>query len=274
VDAARDDGDPGSDARSHAGALRIDARSDDGRAPGIGRACRLREGLCIREARRIGETARVRVGEAGRVGSTAQACSVGLRGRSQAARFRGAAEARDLRGAGSIAEEMIRALVLSALMLGCRSKTGEPSNNSTTKAAGEMLKVGDVAPSTGKLDLAPYKGKSVVVYFYPKDDTPGCTKEACAFRDAWERFSKANVQVVGVSVDDEESHKKFVEKYKLPFPLVADTDKSICAAYGVPINMGHASRVSFLIGPDGKIKKVYPKVDPAVHADEILQDSA
>lgn len=191
----------------------------------------------------------------------------------EAARVR---EAGDVRPAGCIREEVeMRALLVACLVLGCReSKPAEPSTTTPSAAPAEVsLKVGDDAPSTPKLDIASYKGKHVVVYFYPKDDTPGCTKEACAFRDAWAKLSKANVQVIGVSVDDEESHRKFVEKYKLPFPLIADTDKSICKAYGVPVTMGYASRVSYLVGPNGKIKKVYPKVDPGVHADEILADA-
>ena len=187
----------------------------------------------------------------------------------------------------------MRALCLTLLVaVGCReSKPAEPSNTApsvtasstasasattaSTAAPASLLKIGDPAPSLPpKLDLAAYKGKHVVIYFYPKDDTPGCTKEACGFRDAWSKLEKAKVQILGVSIDDDESHKKFVEKYKLPFPLIADTDQKICKAYGVSVTMGYASRVSYLIGPDGKIKKVYPKVDPGVHADEILADAA
>lgn len=184
--------------------------------------------------------------------------------------------------------EVMRALVFAALLLaGCREtpkptttaspSTTAPSQTASVSASSVDLKEGDQAPalvataSNGtKIDLAQLKGKHVVVFFYPKDDTPGCTKEACAFRDAWSKLEKGDVQVIGVSVDDDESHKKFAEKHKLPFPLIADPDKKICAAFGVPVNNGYASRVSFLIAPDGKIKKVYPKVDPAVHADEIL----
>ena len=171
-------------------------------------------------------------------------------------------------------------LLALTLVAGCReSKPSEPSPTSASAsasaaAAPELLAVGTAAPSVPPaLDLAKYKDKHVVLYFYPKDDTPGCTKEACAFRDAWAKLEKANVQVIGVSVDDQASHDKFVDKYKLPFPLLADTDQKICAAYKVPVKNGYASRVTYLVGPDGKIKKVYPKVDPGVHADEILADS-
>lgn len=141
-------------------------------------------------------------------------------------------------------------------------------------------KVGEAAPplvataSNGtKIDLAKLKGKHVVIYFYPKDDTPGCTKEACAFRDAWAKFQKANVYVIGVSEDDDKSHQEFAKKHKLPFPLLADKDAKIAKAFGVPVKEGYAMRATYLIGPDGKVKKVYPKVDPGVHADEILGDA-
>lgn len=193
----------------------------------------------------------------------------------------------------------IRSLALAVVLVaGCRESTPAPSAatsaapvastaapaaptpSPSAAATPALLKEGDPAPALtataangAAVDLAAMKGKHVVVYFYPKDDTPGCTKEACAFRDAWSKLEKGKVQVLGVSVDDNESHKKFAEKYKLPFPLIADPDQKICKSFGVPVNSGYASRVSFLIGPDGKIKKVYPKVDPGVHADEILTDA-
>lgn len=194
-------------------------------------------------------------------------------------------EACGVRQAGRFRQaEVMRALVVVAALLavGCRGSSAPSSSPPITTGpeSKELLKEGDPAPplvataaNGAKVDLAELKGKHVVVYFYPKDDTPGCTKEACAFRDAWSKLEKGNVQVIGVSVDDNESHKKFAEKHSLPFPLVADPDKKICKAFGVPVTMGFASRVSFLIGPDGKIKKVYPKVDPAVHASEILADA-
>ncbi|MGZ3422336.1 MAG: peroxiredoxin [Polyangiales bacterium] len=162
------------------------------------------------------------------------------------------------------------------------SASAPPPAASSAPTEAVMPKVGDPAPalvataSNGtKVDVAAIakSGKHVVVYFYPKDDTPGCTKEACAFRDAWTKLEKGNVQIIGVSADDDASHKAFAEKHKLPFPLVADVDLSIAKRFGVPVKNGYESRVSFLIGPDGKIKKVYPKVDPAVHCDEILADA-
>lgn len=146
------------------------------------------------------------------------------------------------------------------------------------------LKEGDFAPefSTnanggGKISLAGFKGKNVILYFYPKDDTPGCTKEACAFRDNFSEFKKRGAIVLGVNPDSVKSHDKFVEKFKLPFTLLADEDKKIVEAYGVwgeKSFMGRkyqgVYRVTFLIGPDGKIKKIWPRVKPDEHAAEVL----
>ena len=117
-------------------------------------------------------------------------------------------------------------------------------------------------------------GKPAVVYFYPKDDTPGCTKEACAFRDIWNDYQTANVLVIGVSTDDDESHREFAEKYELTFPLIADTDEMWAKSFGVAVNGGYAQRVSFLLDGAGKIAKVYPGVDPGVHAQQVLEDAA
>jgi len=146
------------------------------------------------------------------------------------------------------------------------------------------LKEGDAAPAFtaatdggGKVSLADFKGKNVILYFYPKDDTPGCTKEACAFRDHWDDFKKKGAVVLGVSTDKVKSHDKFALKYKLPFPLLSDEDKKIVDAYGVwgeKMFMGRkyqgTFRVTFLIGPDGKIKQIWPKVKPEEHAEEVL----
>ncbi len=146
------------------------------------------------------------------------------------------------------------------------------------------LNEGDPAPlftsqtnGSGSVALGELKGKNVILYFYPKDDTPGCTKEACAFRDHFGAFKKKGAIVLGVSVDPVKAHDKFVEKFKLPFPLLADVDKKIVEAYGVwgqKTFMGRKymgiHRVTFLIGPDGKIKKIWPKVKPEEHAAEVL----
>jgi peroxiredoxin Q/BCP len=153
--------------------------------------------------------------------------------------------------------------------------------------AGEIelkLKAGDTAPEFsaaasggGTVSLADLRGKNVVLYFYPRDDTPGCTKEACAFRDHFAEFKKAGAVVLGVSTDPVKSHDKFAAKFKLPFTLLADEDKKIVQAYGVwgeKSFMGRkyqgTHRVTFLIGPDGCIKKIWPKVKPDKHAEEVL----
>lgn len=118
-----------------------------------------------------------------------------------------------------------------------------------------------------------------LLYFYPKDDTPGCTKQACGIRDEWAKFRTAGLQVVGVSKDSEASHQKFREKYDLPFPLIADTDLELAKAFGVYGEkkfMGKTydgiHRMSFLIAADGTILKTYPKVKPNEHAETVLQD--
>jgi thioredoxin-dependent peroxiredoxin len=128
-------------------------------------------------------------------------------------------------------------------------------------------------------NLKDYTGKWVILYFYPKDDTPGCTKEACGFRDGFAKYKRAGIEVIGVSVDSVKKHAKFVEKYSLPFTLLSDEDKKIVEAYGVwgeKKFMGRTymgtNRVSYLINPEGKIAKVYDKVKPEEHADEVLAD--
>jgi thioredoxin-dependent peroxiredoxin len=128
--------------------------------------------------------------------------------------------------------------------------------------SGEKLVVGDLG------------GQKTVLYFYPKDDTPGCTKEACAFRDRMGDYRQAAIQVYGVSLDSPESHRQFREKYGLNFPLLTDEGGRAAEALGVLSDRGLASRVTFLLGPDGKIARVYPDVSPETHADEILEDAA
>lgn len=146
--------------------------------------------------------------------------------------------------------------------------------------AAESPKVGDKAPlfegkdQDGKTwKLADELGKKVVLlYFYPKDETPGCTKEACGFRDSMEDLKKDNVQVIGVSYDSAESHQKFIAKHNLTFPLLADTDGQIAAAYGAKMaNRMMARRVSFLIGKDGKILHVTDNPSADVHLTEMKQ---
>ncbi len=146
------------------------------------------------------------------------------------------------------------------------------------------LNEGDLAPDFvantnggGKVSLSELRGKNVILYFYPKDNTPGCTKEACAFRDQFAAFQSKGAIILGVSTDSLKSHEKFVEKHNLPFPLLADEDRKIVEGYGVwglKSFLGHKymgiHRVTFLIGPDGRIRKIWPKVKPNAHAAEVL----
>ncbi|HZU83133.1 MAG TPA: peroxiredoxin [Polyangiaceae bacterium] len=119
--------------------------------------------------------------------------------------------------------------------------------------------------------LAALKGKPVVVYFYPKDETAGCTKEACSFRDAWDAIAKTGAVLIGVSADDAESHKAFTAHHKLPFLLVSDPDGHIARLFGVAFQ-GRHHRESFVIAPDGTVRKAYREVDVNVHAQQILDD--
>jgi len=125
--------------------------------------------------------------------------------------------------------------------------------------------------------LADYRGRWVALYFYPKDDTPGCTKEACAFRDNIFAFDRLGATVLGVSLDDAESHARFADKYSLPFPLLADVGGEVAKAYGVLTRFAGfrvASRQSFLIDPEGRIARHYAKVDPEQHSAQVLADLA
>ncbi|MEA4866893.1 MAG: thioredoxin-dependent thiol peroxidase [Rikenellaceae bacterium] len=149
-----------------------------------------------------------------------------------------------------------------------------------------MLKPGDKAPEfTGRdqdgneITLSQFKGKKLVLYFYPKDDTPGCTAEACDLRDNYERFLSMGYQVVGVSKDSEKSHKKFIEKYNLPFPLISDTETSILQAYGAwgkKKFMGREYvgiiRKTFVIDQTGLITDIIEKVNTKAHSSQILPD--
>ena len=144
----------------------------------------------------------------------------------------------------------------------------------------ELLKIGDVAPDFSavahdrtRVRLKDYLGHGpVVLYFYPKDDTPGCTKEACGIRDGFTGFKGLNATVLGVSFDSAANHQKFIDKYKLPFVLLADTDKKISVAYGAAgPHSWWASRITYVIDAHGKIARVFPKVSPAKHSAELRQ---
>jgi len=141
-----------------------------------------------------------------------------------------------------------------------------------------MIKEGQKAPDFNALDcngkkvnLKNFRGKNVVLYFYPKDDTPGCIKEACSFRDDIQMYKGMDAEVVGVSVDGIESHKKFSNKYGLNFTLLSDKKKVITKKYGVLKITGMAKRTTFLIGKDGKVKYVFKDVKPDGHSKEVLQ---
>jgi peroxiredoxin Q/BCP len=152
-------------------------------------------------------------------------------------------------------------------------------------ARAEILKEGEVAPpittqmvsgdQISPFSLSDYRGKKVILYFYPKDFTPGCTKEACSFRDGFARFQSAGLTVLGCSIDSSDAHRKFIKQYNLPFPLLLDPDRKIATSYGVangiPI-LGLDKRVTYIIDEDGRILKVYPNVDPSIHANQILAD--
>lgn len=148
------------------------------------------------------------------------------------------------------------------------------------------LKVGEMAPDfelpdeNGEIhSLSDYKNDWVLIYFYPKDDTPGCTKEACMIRDNFPKFEELELKVLGISTDSEESHSRFKDKYSLPFTLLADTKKEVTQKYEVAIEKKifgktfHATaRTSFLLDPEGRIAKIYKKANPTTHAGEVLQD--
>jgi peroxiredoxin Q/BCP len=150
------------------------------------------------------------------------------------------------------------------------------------------LTPGDLAPDFSLPDgegnivkLSELRGKRVVLYFYPRDNTPGCTKEACSFRDSYPNYQSQDIVVLGVSTDDAKSHSKFITKFNLPFPLLSDVDGQVATAYesyGLKKFMGKEymgiSRNTFIIGPDGKIEKIYLKVKPEDHAAQILADLA
>jgi peroxiredoxin Q/BCP len=171
----------------------------------------------------------------------------------------------------------VKTKVLLTALLGVALGCGEP-------AAAAPPAVGSPAPPFALRDqngtehtLASYTGKWLVVYFYPKDGTPGCTKQVCAFRDSIDKVRSAGAEVVGVSVDDVESHKKFAEEHRVPFPLLADVDKKMATAYGVltsKFGMSYARRDTFVIDPQGKIAKHYPNVDPEQNVAQVVADLA
>lgn len=161
-----------------------------------------------------------------------------------------------------------------------------PKTSTKTKAKKNLLDVGQTAPDFKSTDqdgknisLSEFKGKTIILYFYPKDNTPGCTKEACSLRDRYSSFKKNKIIILGISKDSEKSHHGFIDKYELPFTLIADTDKSIQMSYGVwqeknmygKMVMGTV-RTTYIIGPDQKIIYVFTKkdIDCETHAEQVL----
>jgi thioredoxin-dependent peroxiredoxin len=159
-------------------------------------------------------------------------------------------------------------------IFGCKNESSsghDPTSSETT-----ALTEGDPAPDVtlqvhdgSAVKLADLKGQQVLVYFYPKDDTPGCTLEAKGLRDHYDELGRADVKIFGVSLQDAESHKAFIDKYGLPFPLVVD-DGTLARAFGVPVRGEFAARQSFLVGRDGNLSKIWRDVTPASHASEVL----
>jgi len=176
---------------------------------------------------------------------------------------------------------MSRALVLSlGLVTAAASALAGACQPVQRPDGGEgPLAIGAMAPSLTEtdhrgetVDLAALRGQPVLVYFYPKDGTPGCTKEACAIRDVWGYYVVAGVAVIGVSTDDAASHAAFAEEHKLPFALVSDPELVWAKAFGVTSSFRILHRTSFLIDEEGRVDKIYLDVDPGVHAEEVLAD--
>jgi peroxiredoxin Q/BCP len=168
----------------------------------------------------------------------------------------------------------LRRILVTALVAVTTSVCAQASD--TSPAEGTMAPDFKLQDQKGEWHtLSQYKGKWVVLYFYPKDNTPGCTTQACELRDNIFAFRKADAVILGVSVDDVESHKKFSEEHKLPFDILADSEKKVSDMYGVLFSAGPmklASRQTFLIDPSGKSVKHWPKVDPKGHSDMVLAE--
>ncbi len=167
------------------------------------------------------------------------------------------------------------ALLLIIALAGCSRAVQRPDGNTG------LLPVGAVAPDVVGADVAhtevrlsALKGRTAVVFFYPKDGTPGCTKEVCGFREAWKRFQDANIGVIGVSADSAARHQEWLEKERLPFALASDESGATALNYGVRTKLFGYERVTFLVGPDGRVAHVWPAVDPAQHFDEVLVAAA
>ncbi len=177
------------------------------------------------------------------------------------------------RPASSVFALLLALTIPTSLLAGC-GETERPDGGVGPLEAGALAPDLSATAHDGTAIALRSLGKPAVIYFYPKDGTPGCTTEACAFRDIWTEYEKAGVMVIGVSTDDDASHREFATKHELTFPLIADTTEAWAKAFGVSVSAGYADRVSFLIDGAGKIAKVYPGVDPGVHARQVLDDAA
>lgn len=168
--------------------------------------------------------------------------------------------------------------LLSALVVVCAACGGAAAR---PDGGHGMLRVGDPVPPLSGVDqdghlvrTSDARGHRLVVFFYPKDGSPGCTTEACAFRDAWDRYRADGVRILGVSTDDQAAHAAFAREHELPFPLVADPSGAWGRAFGIGEGIMGYPRVTFAIDADGRVLRTYPNVDPGVHAAEILADLA
>ncbi|MFM2418915.1 MAG: hypothetical protein RL385_3638 [Pseudomonadota bacterium] len=168
--------------------------------------------------------------------------------------------------------------IVALLVLGASACT-RSHHGGPTATEPQALGVGSDAPALVRVDhrgevVALRNGAPTLIFFYPKDGTPGCTKEACAFRDAYARYSAENLRLIGVSSDDEAAHRKFAEEHSLPFSLIADTEHVWSKAFGVGTFAGLDARTSFLIDAAGKLVRIYDDVDPGVHAEQVIRDAA
>ena len=157
--------------------------------------------------------------------------------------------------------------ILSIIVISCNLFSDEVHLNEGQLAPDFTLFDQDGTPHT----LSLYKGKKVVIYFYPKDDTPGCTKQACSIRDSYDDFTNQDIEVFGISYDNSETHQQFIQKYKLPFNLLSDSDKSVSQLYGTK-GAFFPVRKTFLIDESGKIVKIYDQVSVLDHGNDILRD--
>lgn len=169
---------------------------------------------------------------------------------------------------------LVLALTLAVLAVACGQVRRPDGGFGLLPLGASAPEVIARSPQGDEVRLTALRGKAVVVYFYPQDETPGCTTEACAFRDAWKELEKAGITVVGVSSNSAERHKEFQEKHQLPFALASDEAGEIGATYGVSKKLWGYDRVTFLVDRNGKVAHVWPSVDPGIHAREVMAEAA